>query len=330
MLAKEFDILYAASCIFYHTPHIGRFVQLPSVLYLQEPNRPLYEALPELPWVARDWTGKDLLSLRFWRSELSRQLLLPRLGVVAREERKNALAYDQILVNSFFSRESVLRAFGINSRVCYLGVDVDRFINQNKKRESFVVSLGAIIASKDAEFLVDAMGMVSAAIRPKLALVANTIDPGYFDVVRARAERAQVSLEVHHRISDEELVDVLNRARLMIYAPRLEPFGYAPLEANACGIPVIATTEGGTRETIQDGVNGLVVEHQPEDMAAAIERLLRDDELHHRLSAQAEKVVREKWSLPSSIDRLEERLKSQMFRRSDYASGRSASDCIRS
>jgi glycosyltransferase involved in cell wall biosynthesis len=98
----------------------------------------------------------------------------------------------------------------------------------------------------------------------------------------------------------------------MIYAPRLEPFGYAPLEANACGTPVIATAEGGTRETIQDGVNGLVVEHRPEHMAAAIERLIRDDELHHRLSVQAEKAAKEKWSLASSIDRLEQRLAAQI------------------
>jgi glycosyltransferase involved in cell wall biosynthesis len=119
-------------------------------------------------------------------------------------------------------------------------------------------------------------------------------------------------VELHHRIRDEELVDILNRARIMLYAPRLEPFGYAPLEANACGTPVIATAEGGVRETIQDGVNGLLVEHQPEDMAVAIERLIRDDELHQRLSTQAEKLVKEKWSLGSSIDRLERRLERRL------------------
>lgn len=312
MREKQFDLLYAASCFLYHTPLIGRFVELPSVLYLQEPNRPLYEAQPELHWPALDWTAKDLFSSKFCRRALSRLLLLPRLSVVAREERKNALAFDQILVNSFFSRESVLRAFAIDSTVCYLGVDTDHFANQHKRRESFVVSLGAIIPSKSVEFLVDAVSKVTAAIRPRLALIANTIEPAYFDRVKARAESSQVSLEVHHRIRDEELVDILNRARLMIYAPRLEPFGYAPLEANACGTPVIATAEGGTRETIQDGVNGLVVEHKPEHMARAIERLIRDDELHHRLSVQAEEVAKEKWSLASSIDRLEQRLSAQM------------------
>ena len=44
----------------------------------------------------------------------------------------------------------------------------------------------------------------------------------------------------------------------MIYTPRLEPFGYAPLEANLCGLPVIGIAEGGVRETIIDGINGFL------------------------------------------------------------------------
>jgi len=309
MRVKDFDILFAASCMLYYTPLIARFVELPSVLYLGEPNRPLYEAQPELLWPAINWTAKDLLSLRFWRKSLLRRLRLPRIRLLAREERNSAIAFDQILVNSFFSRESVLRAFGIDSKVCYLGIETDQFANQHKARESFVVSLGAIIPSKNVEFLVDAVGTVSAQMRPRLDLIANTIDDAYLDRINQRAARSQVSIQVHQKISDAELVGILNRARIMLYASRLEPFGYAPLEACACGTPVIATAEGGVRETIQDGVNGLLVEHEPKAMGAAIERLIADEQLRIELGAKALALVREKWSLAPSIDRLEHRLK---------------------
>jgi glycosyltransferase involved in cell wall biosynthesis len=77
-------------------------------------------------------------------------------------------------------------------------------------------------------------------------------------------------------------------------------------------VPVIAVAEGGMRETIQDGVNGVIVEHDPEKMAAAIERLMADDELAQRLSRDAYCLVREKWALPTSIDRLESRLRSTL------------------
>ena len=308
MHAKKFDLLFAASCILYQTPPIGRFVDMPSVLYLQEPNRRLYEARPELLWPAVGWTARDLFSLPFWRRALVRRRQLPGIRALAREERRSAMAFDQILVNSLFSRESVLRAFGIDSKVCYLGVDTDQFVNQNKKRESLVVFLGALVPPKNVLFLVEALAKVSLSLRPRLALIANTIDSSYWSSIKKLAEQTQVALELKHRISDAEIVDILNRARVMLYASRLEPFGYAPLEANACGTPVIAVAEGGVRETIQNGVNGILVEHEPESMAAAIERLMLDDHLHSRLSAQAQKVAQEIWSLKPSIDRLEQRL----------------------
>ena len=310
MHAKKFDLLFAASCILYQTPSIGRFVDIPSVLYLGEPNRPLYEAQPELLWPAVTWTTKDLFSLPFWRRAAMRRLRLPGIRVLAREERRNALAFDQILVNSFFSRESVLRAFGIDSKVCYLGVDTDNFVNQNKKRESFVVFLGALVPPKNVLFLVESLGKVSPSLRPRLVLVTNNIDSTYWNRIKYLAEQYKVTLELRYLITDAEIVDILNRARVMLYASRLEPFGYAPLEANACGTPVIAVAEGGVRETIQDGVNGILVEHEPQSMAAAIERLLLDDELYSRLSIQAVKLARSTWSLGPSIDRLEGRLRS--------------------
>ena len=50
--AGDFDILVAHPCTFFRTSPIARHVAIPSVLYLQEPFRWLYEALPKLPWVA--------------------------------------------------------------------------------------------------------------------------------------------------------------------------------------------------------------------------------------------------------------------------------------
>jgi glycosyltransferase involved in cell wall biosynthesis len=93
-----------------------------------------------------------------------------------------------------------------------------------------------------------------------------------------------------------------------VYAPRLEPFGFAPLEANACGLPVVAVSEGGLRETIRDGVNGLLVDDDPTAIARAVDRILTDAAYAARLSAGAEESVRREWSLPASIDRLEARL----------------------
>src|SRR5581483_9311683 len=95
---------------------------------------------------------------------------------------------------------------------------------------------------------------------------------GYVEELQRLANACSVEFEPRTRVSDEEIVDLLNRAMMMAYAPRLEPFGLAPLEANACGLPVIGVAEGGVRETVVDGVTGLHVEHDPGAVAAAITR----------------------------------------------------------
>jgi glycosyltransferase involved in cell wall biosynthesis len=94
----------------------------------------------------------------------------------------------------------------------------------------------------------------------------------------------------------------------MVYAPRLEPFGLAPLEANACGLPVVAVAEGGLRETIIDGVNGFLVQHQPQMMADAIQRLAHDKDLAAQLGKNGSRIVQEKWSVNAAVERLERQL----------------------
>ena len=74
----------------------------------------------------------------------------------------------------------------------------------------------------------------------------------------------------HLRISDDELVTLLNRASAMVYAPRLEPFDLAPIEAAACGLPVVAVAEGGVRETVIDNETGFLVQNAPRDVADAV------------------------------------------------------------
>lgn len=314
MNAGGFDLLFSASCIFFNTPLIGRYVTVPSIIYLQEPHRSYYEAAPELPWTAMSWTLKDLLDRSFWRKALLRRIKLPGIRIRAREERLNAMAFDRILVNSLYSRESVLRALGVDSRVCYLGVDTARFVNQSKKREKFVICVAAFLSNKNIELPIQALAKIAAPHRPKFIVVSNMVSEVYLKQMRQLADQSGVNFEVKYRIEDAELVDLLNRARMMLYAPRLEPFGLAPLEANACGLPVIAVAEGGVRESIQDGINGLLVEHDPESMAHAIERLLNDNELHGRISVRARELVQSKWSLERSIDALESMLKAELSR----------------
>ena len=303
-----FDILFANSSIIQAVSSIGRYVNTKKVLYLQEPSRGLYEATEGgLPWVAIPAQSRPWMHPSYMRWFVFDLIRTQQLRILARDERLNASAFDLILVNSYFSRESLLRAYGLDSTVCYLGVDTQLFVNHQYLRENFVVSVGELSPHKNVEFVIKAVSKI-AAPRPRLVWIANRGPDWYYGEMRSLAESHEVNFDARTSIDDNELVETLNRATAMVYAPRLEPFGLAPLEANACGLPVVAVAEGGVRETIIDGVNGFLVQHQPQAMAHAIQRLAHDKDLAAQLSKNGSKIVQEKWSVNSAVERLERQL----------------------
>jgi glycosyltransferase involved in cell wall biosynthesis len=302
-----FDILFANCCVFFRTTPIGRFVRIPSVIYLGEPYRWLYEALPRLPWLAPPRRAPSLPKPSILKAAIRDCRDIRNLRLQAREEFENAAGFDRILVNSYFSRESVLRAYGLDADVCYLGINCDLFVDKNLNRTHSLVGLGSITWEKNVRFCIDAVGKLSAP-RPTLIWVGNGADASYLREMKALAHSRQVVFEPKVAVPDSELIDILNHAMALLYAPRLEPFGLAPLEANACGVPVIAVAEGGVRETVVDQVNGLLVENNPGAMAEAIARLFSDPSLARKLGAKARRAVEENWDLNAAIDRLEQKL----------------------
>jgi glycosyltransferase involved in cell wall biosynthesis len=74
-------------------------------------------------------------------------------------------------------------------------------------------------------------------------------------------------------ISHEEIYSFMQRLHIFVSASRSETFGIAMVEALACGVPVVATDSGGSREFITPQ-NGLLVEIDPEHLAEGIERLM--------------------------------------------------------
>jgi glycosyltransferase involved in cell wall biosynthesis len=302
--AGDFDLLFANSSMNYYVPYIMRHLRLKKVLYLQEPCRFLYEARPILPWVSDAPEDLAQTSLFDLRQLVANYANLQTLRLQAKQEWLNAQACDRILVNSYFSRESVLRAYGVDARVCYLGVDTKLFRNLGLERERFIVGLGSFDSIKGIDLSVKAVALLPEP-RPPLVWIANSGNESYQTSICELARSLGVDLRIQGAISDAQLVTILNQAALLLCTSRLEPFGFAPLEANACGLPVVGVAEGGTRETIQDGVNGFLVDSAPESIACAAGRLLNDPGLAREMGERAAANVQRNWSVESSVDRLE-------------------------
>lgn len=303
--AGGFDVFLGNSCMLTATAPLARYVDIPSALYLQEPFRTLYEALPTMMWSAppKDAPLKRRLADR-------RNVTNARIQV--REEIASARAYDRVLCNSYYSRESIMRAYGVAARVCYLGTDASRFSAGPDDRERFVVGLGALNGYKGEMQAIDALAAMPAP-RPKLVWVANAVKDDWLGQLKAHAAACGVELEVRLRVPDEEVTDCLRRATAMVYSPRLEPFGYAPIEAGGCATPVVAVAEGGVRETVIDGVNGLLVEPGAQAMAAGLGRLFDDPEYARTLGRKGRELALSKWSVDAAAERLEAELSALAF-----------------
>lgn len=283
------------------SPALLRFLTTPSVYYCQEPIRAAYE---------HDLAPGSVLERT--------AMYFPKLGLRDRD-RQNARAADSVLVNSFFSRESILRAYGIEAKVMYLGVDPDIFTVGDRPRDHFALSVGAIHPQKGHRVAIRTLGSIPRARRPSLVVVGDRGVPGETDLLSSLAAEHDVELKVKTRVSEQELVDLYRRAAVLLCFQRLEPFGLVALEAAACGTPTVGIREGGLRESIVEGVTGVLVDSRdPAELGEAVDGLLSDRDEWRRLSATAAATVREGWTWQHTGARLQRHLADVVKRHDRY------------
>jgi D-inositol-3-phosphate glycosyltransferase len=114
----------------------------------------------------------------------------------------------------------------------------------------------------------------------------------------ALAERAGVADRVRllGRVGRGELPPLYRSADLVVNVPWYEPFGIVPLEAMACGVPVVASAVGGLADSVVDGVTGAhVPPRNPELLAAAVAELLADPGRRAALGAAGARRARRRY-----------------------------------
>jgi glycosyltransferase involved in cell wall biosynthesis len=208
-----------------------------------------------------------------------------------------------LLCNSHFSRESILRAYGRTASVCALGVDDDIFRpGEPSAKERFILSVGALDAVKGHHEVVAAAAHIPSGERPRVVVVANRGHDAYEASLRQLAKAADVDLEVWRDQPDMKLADLYRRAMVTVCAGRLEPFGLTALESWASGTPVVAIREGGYRETVIEGCNGVLADPQEGAIAAAIREVL-DGPLAQVAAEDIRRSVLPFWTWEAAVGR---------------------------
>lgn len=274
-------------------PHMGEFTRFLSSRW--EADRP------------------DVVHAHFWMSGLAslmatRSLAVPvvqtfhALGVV---KRRHQGAYDtspteriglERLIGRHASRVAAtcsdevfeLVRMGLpRSRMSVVpcGVDLERFTPQGttepRDHRYRIVSVGRLVPRKGFDVAIAALRSL-----PEVELViAGGPQEGRLaeDPEAQRLLRFASELGVGDRvrltgqIARADVPALLRSADVVVCTPWYEPFGIVPLEAMACGVPVVAAAVGGLTDSVVDGVTGVhVPPRRPDAVAAAVRKLLSD------------------------------------------------------
>jgi glycosyltransferase involved in cell wall biosynthesis len=101
------------------------------------------------------------------------------------------------------------------------------------------------------------------------------------------------------RVSREDLPALFRSADVAVCVPWYEPFGIVPLEAMACGVPVVGAAVGGLLDSVVDGDTGLLVPpRDPAATALALNRVLADEDVRLRLGRAAAEHVATRFGWP--------------------------------
>jgi len=223
------------------------------------------------------------------------RILTPALDLLERLTaylHRNALVragtseWQEAFVGLGFKRENVF-VLPVSIRESWLSKDVSEPA-AGRVSEPRVVWLGKFRRYKCPDHVVMAMKKVVTQMpQARLILVGRHDDRRYERKLQRLVTELglEENVEFRFNVSEEEKKSILRGSRALVLPSPVEGFGIVVLEANACGIPVVAST-GVPEGAVQHEYNGLRYPFGDIDaLSWSIIRLLKDDELHLRLSA---------------------------------------------
>ena len=202
-------------------------------------------------------------------------------------ERQVAQLADRVIASCTDEKRELVRMGTASSRIDIVpsGVDCDWFIPDGprapRSRRHRLLVVGRLVPRKGVD---DAIAALQWTDDTELIIAGGPRAENLRHDPEARrlkalardlglAERVRLVGQVPHT----ELPTLIRSADLVVCLPWYEPFGIVPLEAMACGVPVVGSAVGGLLDTVIDGVTGaLLPARQPRVAGAAIADLLSD------------------------------------------------------
>ncbi|PCJ22083.1 MAG: glycosyl transferase family 1 [Gammaproteobacteria bacterium] len=164
---------------------------------------------------------------------------------------RTANGVDHFISNSDYIARRIKKVYGKESTTIYPGIEIDRFPLIEQK-DNFYFTASRMVPYKKMELIVQAFSRM-----PSKELVVIGDGPQFEQIKKA----ATPNIKLLGYQPTETLISYMSRAKAFVFAAE-EDFGIIPIEAQACGTPVICFAKGGTLETVKAGVTGVYFKKQ--------------------------------------------------------------------
>lgn len=187
-------------------------------------------------------------------------LFNPLISLLRKIDVKQAQQPDYIIANSKFVQNWIQKTYHRESVVIYPPVDLSQF-TLHAHKEDYLVAVGRIVAYKRFDLIIDAFN----ALGSKLIVVGDG------DQLHKLKKKAKSNIQFTGFLDSSDVNRIISKAKAFVHIG-IEDFGIAPIEAQACGTPVIAYNVGGISETVIDSKTGILFDKQTkESLIAAID-----------------------------------------------------------
>jgi glycosyltransferase involved in cell wall biosynthesis len=214
----------------------------------------------------------------YFGGRLRRAGAAPLLALLRAWDRRANRNVDRFVGISRHVQDRITRFYGRDSDLVYPPVDTAHWTPDGKPPGDFDLIVSALVPYKRLDLAVRAYTRTGR----KLKIVGIG---GESDRLKALAGP---NVEFLGRLPDDSILELYRRCRLLVF-PGEEDFGIVPVEAQACGRPVVALAAGGALETVKNGVSGILFKEQTEaSLLDAIDRAEATDWNPEAIRAQAE------------------------------------------
>ncbi|WP_443736753.1 glycosyltransferase [Treponema sp.] len=178
---------------------------------------------------------------------------------------------DTLVANSSYIARRIKKFWNRDAAVVYPPVDTDRLSVSDEAAGDYFVVFSRFVPYKRIDLAISAC----ARLNKKLIVIGSGSQEKELKLLAASCKNADIKFT--GRISDSEVKAYLQKCRALIFCAE-EDFGIIPVEAQACGRPIIAFGKGGALETVVNGKTGVFFEEQSvESLVKAIEEFEKLD-----------------------------------------------------